>query len=120
MLPIWICVLFACVGGNYTFFPSVINETFGPKYSGVIIGFMLLSEIPASIIFTIMDEAVKSLVGGWFYVTIFYSFFGLISTTMSVLYSPKIDREKWLKRRAQRSFEARNSFSSSAGMVHKE
>ena len=90
MLFLWVCILFACLGGNYTFFPTVVTETFGVKYNGVLIGILLLSEIPSSLIFTFLYENLKQIFGGWPQLTLAMSAFGLASTVLSMTYSPHI------------------------------
>ena len=90
LLFLWVCILFACLGGNYTFFPTVVTETFGVKYNGVLIGFLLLSEIPSSLIFTFLYENLKEIFGGWVQLTVCMAGFGLASTLLSATYSPEM------------------------------
>eukprot|EP01084_Bolivina_argentea_P019164 35642_1 len=47
---IWICIIFCMIGCDWILYPSLIAITFGQKYSGNIMGYCLLADIPAIII----------------------------------------------------------------------
>ena len=106
MIFIWTCALFACLGGNYTFFPTIITETFGVRYNGVIIGLLLLAEIPSSILFTFLCDNIQEIFGGWDKLIIAVACFSAASCLLSITFSPTIDHDKYHEWHKQNEIEA--------------
>ena len=106
MIFIWTCVLFACIGGNYTFFPTCITETFGVKYNGVIIGLLLLAEIPSSLLFTFLCDNIQKIFGGWDNLIWAVTGFSLASCLLSITFNPKIDHSKYMEWHKQNEIES--------------
>ena len=47
---IWLFVIFSVIGCEWMIYPSLIATTFGQRYSGSIIGYMCIADIPAILI----------------------------------------------------------------------
>ena len=107
MVFVWFCVLWACIGGTYTFFPTIITETFGFRYNGILIGFILLAEIPSCLLFTfLMDNVTDSLVSdisGWHDVIIIMASLALISFVLSITFNRKQRQQEKQEQQTQQT-----------------
>lgn len=61
LCSIWFVVLFCCIGGSYSLYPKAIVRIYGTTYSGAIIGYLLLAEIPAVFVFVVICNETKSI-----------------------------------------------------------
>eukprot|EP00484_Ammonia_sp_Unknown_P021796 CAMPEP_0197027638 /NCGR_PEP_ID=MMETSP1384-20130603/7518_1 /TAXON_ID=29189 /ORGANISM="Ammonia sp." /LENGTH=92 /DNA_ID=CAMNT_0042456509 /DNA_START=160 /DNA_END=435 /DNA_ORIENTATION=- len=49
---IWLMVIFATMGAHWVLFPPLVAMVFGRKYSGYVMGFCCIADIPALLIIT--------------------------------------------------------------------
>lgn len=63
MFFIWICLIFFCMGGNYSLFPAVTGRTFGLRYVSVNYGIMFTSQLVAGLVGALLSTTLKSLIG---------------------------------------------------------
>ena len=102
MVFVWFCILWACIGGTYTFFPTIITETFGFRYNGILIGFILLAEIPSCLLFTFLMDNVNNVntisvvtnVSGWHDVIIIMASLSLLSFILSITFNRKQNQQQ--------------------------
>lgn len=91
---VWLCILYACVGGGYATYASAISQTFGIKNSGMILGTLFYAEIPASIIESYLYGAID----GWMLFCIFATCIAGVSTLLAITYSTRNEKKvKFLK-----------------------
>eukprot|EP00483_Globobulimina_turgida_P009792 UN09811 len=87
MIIWWYAILFACIGGSYSFYPKVVSNTFGYTYSGIIIGCLLLAQIPAAIAFLFISNALHNdKANSWRDVTIVMSILSFFSAILAITY----------------------------------
>lgn len=85
---IWVCVIFFCIGGNFSVFPTAIARAFGIKYVSVNYGLLFTSQIIAGCVGALLSTVLKTHVGysGLFFLISGISAVGLL---LALLYRPK-------------------------------
>lgn len=63
MFFLWVCVIFFCVGGNFSVFPTAIALSFGPKYIGINYGLLFTSQISSGVIAAVLFTTLQTLLG---------------------------------------------------------
>lgn len=56
---IWVCVIFFCIGGVYSLFPTAIARSFGSKYMSVNYGLLFTSQIISSATAALLFSALR-------------------------------------------------------------
>lgn len=54
MFFIWVCVIFSCIGGNFSLFPTAIGRSYGPKYVGLNYGLLFTSQIVSALLVSLV------------------------------------------------------------------
>ena len=101
MLFLWCIVLFSCLGSIYTFIPKCVVKTFGVTNCTEISSIIMLSEIPASIIFGMIATNLSNTTTAYNNILIIMCIFGIISVILTLSFSPENatkQRKKWLKK----------------------
>lgn len=86
LLLIWICILQLPAGGNYALYASAVSQTFGISNSGVILGALFLSEVPATIGQAFLFSNITGIVGSWFNLTVIMAIGAGISTILALTF----------------------------------
>ena len=88
MFFIWVCIIFFCIGGNFSLFPTAIGRAFGLKYVSINYGFLFTSQVVAGAIGATLSSTLKSLIH--FYGLMFLvSGFSAIGFLLALIYQPK-------------------------------
>ena len=88
MYFIWVCIIFFCVGGNFSVFPTAVARCFGLKYVSINYGLLFTSQIVAGSVGSLVATTLNSLIK--FYGLMFVvSFLTTLSFIISLLYKPK-------------------------------
>ncbi len=88
MYFIWVCVIFFCVGGNFSLFPTAIGRAFGLKYASVNYGLLFTSQIFAGSLGALLSSLLKNLIG-YYGLMFLVSSFSCIGMLLALLYRPK-------------------------------
>ncbi len=85
---VWICVLFFCIGGNFSVFPMAIARAFGVQYVSVNYGLLFTSEAIAGSVGAFLATVLKVHLGfsGLFFLVSGLSAAGFI---LAIVYRPK-------------------------------
>lgn len=85
---IWMCVIFFCIGGNFSVFPTAIARAFGIQYVPVNYGLLFTSQIIAGCLGALLSTVLKTHVGysGLFFLIGGCSAVGLL---LALFYRPK-------------------------------
>jgi MFS family permease len=85
---IWVCVLFFCIGGNYSVLPAALARAYGIYYASVNYGLLFTSQIIAgcagALLATVLDEIM-----GYDWLFFIISGFSSMGFLVSLLYKPK-------------------------------
>ena len=88
MYFVWVCVIFFCIGGNFSLFPTAIGRAFGLKYAPVNYGMLFTSQVVAGSLGALLSTSLRSLIG--FYGLMFLvSVFSCIGLLLALVYKPK-------------------------------
>ena len=88
MYFVWVCVIFFCIGGNFSLFPTAIGRAFGLKYAPVNYGMLFTSQVVAGSLGALLSTLLRSLIG--FYGLMFLvSGFSCIGFILALVYKPK-------------------------------
>ena len=63
MFFIWVCVIFFCIGGNYSVFPSSVAKAYGLKYVAANYGVLFTSQIIAGVLGATVSSTLITYVG---------------------------------------------------------
>ena len=63
MFFVWVCVIFFCVGGIFSLYPTAMALSFGPKYMSINYGLLFTSQISSSVIAAVLFSTFQSLLG---------------------------------------------------------
>lgn len=85
---VFMCVIFFCIGGNFSVFPTAIARAFGIQYVSVNYGLLFTSQVVAGTLGATLSTVLKKHVGyaGLFFLISGFSGMGFI---LSLLYRPK-------------------------------
>lgn len=88
MYFVWVCVIFFCVGGNFSLFPTAIGRAFGLRYAPINYGLLFTSQIVAGSLGALLSTLLRSLIGfdGLMFLVSGFSGLGLI---LALVYKPK-------------------------------
>ena len=88
MFFIWICVIFFCIGGNFSLFPTAIGRAFGLQYVSINYGLLFTSQVVAGSVGASFSTALKAHIGfdGLFFLA---SALSCSTFLLGLLYKPK-------------------------------
>lgn len=88
MYFVWVCVIFFCVGGNFSLFPTAVGRAFGLKYAAINYGMLFTSQIIAGSLGATVSTLLKSVIGfyGLLFVVSACSGLGML---LALVYRPK-------------------------------
>ena len=88
MFFIWICVIFFCIGGNFSLFPTAIGRAFGLQYVSINYGLLFTSQVVAGSVGALLSTVLKTHIGfdGLLFVV---SGFSCSTFLLVLLYKPK-------------------------------
>ena len=61
MFFVWVCVIFFCVGGIFSVYPTAMALTFGPKYMSINYGLLFTSQISCGVIAAVLFTTLQNL-----------------------------------------------------------
>ena len=61
MFFVWVCVIFFCVGGIFSVYPTAMALTFGPRYMSINYGLLFTSQISSGVIAAVLFTTLQSL-----------------------------------------------------------
>lgn len=85
---IWVCVIFFCVGGVYSLFPTAIARSFGAKYMSVNYGLLFTSQLFSSVMASLLFTTVQRMLD-WMGVIFLASGVCLVGFFVTLLFRPK-------------------------------
>jgi MFS family permease len=88
MFFIWVCVIFFCIGGNFSLFPTAIGRAFGLKYVSINYGLLFTSQVVAGAVGAILSSTLKSLIH-YYGLMFLVSGFSAIGFLLALIYRPK-------------------------------
>ena len=88
MYFIWVCVIFFCVGGNFSLFPTAVGRAFGIKYAPVNYGMLFTSQVIAGALGALLSTLLKNLIGFYGLMFLVSGFSGL-GMLLALVYRPK-------------------------------
>ena len=60
MFFIWVCIIFFCVGGVFSLYPTAIALNFGPKYMSINYGLLFTSQISSGVMAALLFSTLQS------------------------------------------------------------
>ena len=60
---IWVCVIFFCVGGNFSLFPAATALSYGPKYMSINYGLLFTSQVSSGVVAAVLFTTLQRLLG---------------------------------------------------------
>ena len=88
MFFFWMCIIFFCIGGNFSLFPTAIGRAFGLQYVSVNYGLLFTSQVAAGSVGALLSSALKIYID--FYGLMFVvSGFSFSTFILAILYKPK-------------------------------
>ena len=88
MFFIWVCVIFFCIGGNFSLFPTAIGRAFGLKYVSINYGLLFTSQVVAGAVGATLSSLLKSLIH-YYGLMFLVSGFSVIGFLLALIYRPK-------------------------------
>ena len=85
MFFIWVCVIFFCVGGVFSLYPTAIAHSFGPKYMSINYGLLFTSQISAGVIAALLFTTLQNLLD-WDGLIFLISGFSMAGFVLALLY----------------------------------
>ena len=85
---IWVCVIFFCVGGVFSLFPTAIARSFGAKYMSINYGLLFTSQLFSSVIASLLFTTVQHMLD-WMGVIFLASAMCLVGFFVTLLFRPK-------------------------------
>lgn len=61
MFFVWVCVIFFCVGGIFSLFPTAMALSFGPKFMSINYGLLFTSQISSGVIAAVLFTTLQNL-----------------------------------------------------------
>lgn len=88
MFFIWMCIIFFCVGGNFSLFPTAVGRAFGLHYVSINYGLLFTSQVLAGSLGALLSTFLKTRIG---FVGLFFLVSGLTSVSflLAIFYKPK-------------------------------
>ena len=82
MFFVWVCIIFFCIGGNYSVFPMAMGRTFGLKYVAANYGLLYTSQIISGVLSATVSSTLISHIGyfGLLFIVSGFSCIGFLST----------------------------------------
>ena len=88
MFFVWVCVIFFCIGGNFSLFPTAIARCFGPKYVAVNYGLLFTSQtISGAVVAVLATVLVQSI--EWYGLIFIISGVSCLGFVLALCYRPK-------------------------------
>ena len=88
MFFIWVCVIFFCIGGNFSLFPTAIGRAFGLKYVSINYGLLFTSQVVAGAMGATLSSTLKSLIH-YYGLMFLVSGFSAVGFFLALIYRPK-------------------------------
>lgn len=88
MFFIWVCIIFFCIGGNFSLFPTAIGRAFGLKYVSINYGLLFTSQVVAGAVGATLSSTLKSLIH-YYGLMFLVSGFSAIGFLLALIYRPK-------------------------------
>ena len=85
---IWVCVIFFCVGGVFSLFPTAIARSFGSKYMSMNYGLLFTSQIFSGVLAALLFTTLQNMLG-WMGMIFLVSGVCLIGFLFTLLFRPK-------------------------------
>ena len=85
MFFIWVCVIFFCVGGIFSIYPTSIAHTFGPKYMSINYGLLFTSQACSGVIAAVLFTTLLDLLE-WNGMIFLISGFSTMEFVLALLY----------------------------------
>ena len=88
MFFIWVCVIFFCIGGNFSLFPTAIGRAFGLEHVSINYGLLFTSQVVAGAVGTTLSSTLKALIQ-YYGLMFLVSGFSSIGFMLALFYRPK-------------------------------
>ena len=88
MFLIWVCIIFFCLGGIFSLYPTAVSRSFGPEYMGMNYGLLFTSQI-GSAIFSVLILSTLQNVLSWYEVVFLMSGFSFFSFLLILIFRQK-------------------------------
>lgn len=88
MLFVWVCLLFFCIGGNFTLFPTAIARCFGPQHFGANYGLLFTSQVVSAVLSVTLSQVLQEHLP-WFGIMFLMAGLSAGGLLLAMLYRPK-------------------------------
>ena len=88
MFFIWVCVIFFCIGGVFSLFPTAIARSFGSKYMSINYALLFTSQIFSSVVGALLFSTLQHLLG-WVGIIFLVSGVSLVGFVFTLLFRSK-------------------------------
>ena len=88
MFFIWVCVIFFCIGGNFSLFPTATGRNFGPKYISTNYGLLFTSSIISGALTALLTMVLMDSVR-WYGLMFMVSGISAFGFVLALIYRPK-------------------------------
>ena len=88
MFFIWVCIIFFCIGGVFSLFPTAIARSFGSRYMSINYGLLFTSQIFSSVVGALLFSMLQHLLG-WAGIIFLVSGVSLVGFAFTLLFRAK-------------------------------
>ena len=88
MFFIWVCVIFFCIGGVFSLFPTAIARSFGSKYMSINYGLLFTSQITSSVMAALLFSTLQHLLD-WVGIIFLVSGVSLVGFVFTLFFQSK-------------------------------
>ena len=85
---IWVCVIFFCIGGIFSLFPTAVARSFGSKHMSVNYGLLFTSQIISGVVAALLFTTVQRMLD-WMGMIFLVSGVSLVGFLLTLLFQPK-------------------------------
>lgn len=87
MFFVWVCVIFFCVGGIFSLFPTAMARSFGPKFMSINYGLLFTSQISSGVIAAVLFTTLQNLLD-WDGIMFLVSGISLVGFLVTLCFHP--------------------------------
>lgn len=88
MLFLWVCLVFFCIGGNFSLFPTAVARSFGPRHVGTNYGLLFTSQVVSAVLAVTLAQVLQDHVP-WYGIMFLMAGFSSLGLLLALLYQPK-------------------------------
>ena len=89
MFLIWVCIIFFCLGGIFSLYPTAVSRSFGPQYMGINYGLLFTSQIGSAIFSVLILSTLQNVLLSWYEIVFLMSGFSFLSFLLILIFRQK-------------------------------